>query len=504
MASALLQLKDIRKSFGSRVLFTGVDFTIHAGEHVGVIGPNGAGKTTLFDILLERQEKDEGTITCSRALHIAYLAQHDDFSETETTQEYVARVASVESWEVSASAHKFGLSPEHLSALMTHLSGGYQMRSKLLALSLQRATLLLLDEPSNYLDLDTTLFLENFLQNFSGAFLLISHDREFLRRTTDHILEIENGEATKFNGNLDDYFEQKELLREQIEAHARNVKARREQILQFVERFGAKATKARQAQSRLKELKKMETIDIKRLPFSARIRIPTAAPCGRTVVRLEGGVVGYGPETEVLKHAHFTIERGDHVAIVGANGRGKTTLLRTIVGELPLLRGERALGHEVRFAYFAQHVSEQLDPGHTVLEALYRAKDPSITEQEARDLAGSLLFTKDNVGKTLRLLSGGERARVALGCVLLQKTSCLALDEPTNHLDFATTEALQQALQAYSGTLICISHDRSFVRAIATKILSLTEDHTVLPYPGTYEDYVWSIQQKLRQELAQS
>jgi ATP-binding cassette subfamily F protein 3 len=498
--AALLQLKGVRKSFGARVLFAGVDFTINEGEHVGVIGNNGAGKSTLFDILIGRQEADEGAITRSRALHIAYLTQHDDFSEGETVLAYIARLAHAETWEVETKAYKFGLSAEHLAAPIVQLSGGYQMRCKLLALALQRASLLLLDEPSNYLDLDTTLFLERFLQEFSGAFLLISHDREFLRRTTDHILEIENAEATKFNGNLDDYFEQKELLQTQLEARARNLKERREQILQFVARFGAKATKARQAQSRLKELKKMEVIDTKPLPVRARIRLPAPTHCGRTVVCLEKGVVGYSSSQRILKHVHLTIERRDRVAIAGANGRGKTTLLRTLVGELPLLAGERTVGHEVRFAYFAQHVTERLNAHHTVLEALYHAKDPSVTEQEARDLAGALLFTKDDTAKKIRLLSGGERARVALGCVLLQKVNCLALDEPTNHLDFSTTEALSQALRAYTGTILFISHDRSFVRNVATKIFALEGDQTVLPYPGTYEDYVWSMQQRIKEE----
>jgi ATP-binding cassette subfamily F protein 3 len=503
VTAALLQLKDIRKSFGGRVLFSGVDFTINEGEHVGVIGNNGVGKTTLFDIIMERQEKDDGTITRSRALHIAYLAQHDDFPDTETVQEYVSRTANVEPWEVDAQAHKFGLRYEqHLYAPITTLSGGYQMRCKLLAMSLQKASLLLLDEPSNYLDLDTTLFLENFLQNFSGAFLLISHDREFLCRTTDHILEIENGETTKFNGNLDDYFEQKELLREQLTARAKNLKERREQILQFVARFGAKATKARQAQSRLKELNKMEVISITPLSITARIRVPAPTLCGRTVLHLENGAVGYDPEALILRRINFAIERGDRVAITGANGRGKTTLLKTLVGELPLLQGTCTLGHEVRFAYFAQHVSERLNANHTVLEALYYAKDPSVTEQEARDLAGSLLFTKDDTNKTIRMLSGGERARVALGCVLLQKVSCLALDEPTNHLDFSTTEALSQALRTYTGTLLFVSHDRSFVRNVGTKILAIEENKTVLPYPGTYDDYVWSVQHRLKEECA--
>ncbi|MDR1910700.1 MAG: ATP-binding cassette domain-containing protein [Holosporales bacterium] len=501
MAAALLQLKDVRKSFGARVLFNGVDFTINEGEHVGVIGNNGAGKTTLFDILIGRQEADEGTITRSRALHIAYLAQHDDFNADETVVAYVARLAQVEAWEVDVLAHKFGLSEEQLAMPVTRLSGGYQMRCKLLALALQRASLLLLDEPSNYLDLDTTLFLEHFLQEFTGAFLLISHDREFLRRTTDHILEIENAEATKFNGSLEDYFEQKRLLQTQLEARARSLQERREQILHFVARFGAKATKARQAQSRLKELRKMEVIDIKPLPVTARIRLLSPTSCGRTVVRLEKGVVGYSSSVPILKQAHVTIERGDRVAITGANGRGKTTLLKTLVGELPLLAGERTIGHNVQFSYFAQHVTERLQTHHTVLEALYQAKDPSVTEQDARDLAGALLFTKDDTAKTIRLLSGGERARVALGCVLLEKSNCLALDEPTNHLDFATTEALSQALQSYRGTIIFVSHDRSFVRNVATKIFALEGDQTVLPYPGTYDDYVWGMQQRLKETL---
>ncbi|MDR1031565.1 MAG: ATP-binding cassette domain-containing protein [Holosporales bacterium] len=495
--TTLLQLKSISKSFGARHLFQDVSFTINDDEHVGVIGQNGAGKTTLFDVIIGKQEPDNGTMTKSTNLHIAYLSQHDDFTPDETAEDYIMRVANVMSWEVQSQCADFDIDKRRLQKKISTLSGGYKMRCKLLGLSLQKADLLLLDEPSNYLDLDTILVLERFLQGFSGAFMVISHDQEFLRRTTDHILEIEGGEATKFNGNLDDYFEQKQILREQLEAHAASLKERRDEILRFVARFGAKATKARQAQSRLKRLDKMETVEVKPIPVSAKIKIPPPTHCGKVALTIKDADLGYG-NNRILRNVSFTVQRGDHIVVTGANGRGKTTLLKSLAGAIPLLNGTLELGYEVSLAYYAQHVSEQLKPERTVLEELVCAKDTSITEQDAKNLAGTLLFTKDDMNKKIKILSGGEKSRVALGCVLLKKVNFLLLDEPTNHLDFQTTAALSQALHEYGGAIIVVSHDRAFVRTLSKKTIEVQADGTVAVYPGTYDEYVWSLQRRLR------
>ena len=366
------------------------------------------------------------------------------------------------------------------------------MRCKLLRLLGEEPQLMLLDEPTNYLDLETTLILENFLQGYRGAFLLISHDREFLRRTTDHVLEVELGQITKYNGNIDDYFEQKELIRTQIEARSISLHEKREKILEFVNRFGAKATKARQAQSRLKSLAKMEVIEISALPVSAVIKIPAPLHTGKQILHINSLDLGYG-EKVVLKNIHFQINKGDHLVVVGLNGAGKSTFLKALAGKLPPLKGSIELGYQVRVGYYAQHVAENLWRDSTVFEELARVAHSEVKQQEILNIAGSLLFSGDDVKKPISVLSGGEKARVALGQVLLQKLPCLILDEPTNHLDFQTVEALTQALKKFEGTIIVVSHDRGFAGRVGSKILEIKSGQALL-YPGTYDEYVWSLE----------
>lgn len=498
MAENLLQLQDGMKCYGSRQLFQNAGFSLNADEHVGVIGPNGAGKTTLFRILIGEEQLDSGTITRAKKLSVGYLSQHDHWNQEETGNSYLERTTKIPLWELKAQGRVLQVSEQILEQKITSLSGGYRMRIKLLALLGQAPNLMLLDEPTNYLDLETTLVLERFLQSYEGAFLLISHDREFLRRTTDHTLEVEAGEITKYNGNIDDYFEQKELLRTQLMAQAAGQQAKRQAILDFVARFGAKATKAKQAQSRLKSLAKMETIEVKSLPISSTIRIPTAKKTGKITLEIADASFGYGEKT-ILRNVSLQVARGDHVAVVGLNGAGKSTLLKGISGTLPPQVGEFKFGFDVEIAFFAQHVVESLSLNDTVQSALERAAATEITPQEIKDLAGSLLFSGDDIKKRISVLSGGERSRVALGKVLLQKASCLVLDEPTNHLDFQTVEALTNALCSYPGTVIVVSHDRGFIKRVGTKILEVSRGGVHL-YPGTYEEYVWRLQQSIYSE----
>jgi ATP-binding cassette subfamily F protein 3 len=498
MAENLLQMQDGSKSYGSRLLFERASFSVNEGEHVGVIGPNGAGKSTLFRILTEEENLDSGQIVRARKLSVGYLSQHDRWEEGETGNEFLARTSKLPLWELKPRGRVLQLEESILDRPILSLSGGYRMRIKLLSLIGQEPNLMLLDEPTNYLDLETTLVLERFLQGYEGAFLLISHDREFLRRTTDHILEIEGGEMTKFNGNIDDYFTQKELLRTQLTARAAGQAEKRKQILDFVARFGASATKARQAQSRLKSLARMETIEIKPLPVASTIRIPPPAKTGRLSLLMDQASFGYGDRT-VLHDVTLQVQRGDHVAVVGHNGAGKSTLLKGISGALPPLRGQVEFGLGMEIAFFAQHVIEALDPEDSVFVSLERAAHPEVRPQEILDLAGSLLFSGDDVKKPIAVLSGGEKSRVALGRVLLRKAPCLVLDEPTNHLDFQTVEALTNALAAYTGTVIVVSHDRGFIKRVGTKILEVANGIVRL-YPGTYEEYVWSVQQAMGDE----
>jgi ATP-binding cassette subfamily F protein 3 len=488
----LIQLQHGSKAYGSKVLFDDASFSINDGEHVGVIGPNGAGKTTLFKALIGEEQLDSGDIIRSRGLRLGYLSQHDTWRPDETIEEFISSGATLPIWELKTLGRGLGLLDEHYDRPIQSFSGGYRMRAKLLKMLGQQPNLMLLDEPTNYLDLETLLVLEKFLQGFDGAFLLISHDREFLRRTTDHIVEVEGGSITKYNGNIDDYFEQKEMLRQQLEARAMSVEQRRKEVLDFVARFGAKATKAKQAQSRLKSLDRMETIEVKALPTRARFRIPPPARTGKLVLEVKGAELGY-PERKVLQGLDLRLMGGDHLAVVGFNGAGKSTLLKTLAGRLEPIRGTIEHGYEATFAFFAQHVAEELNPDHTVLRALQQKAHPAVLPQEILDLAGTLLFAGDDVQKPIRVLSGGEKSRVALGQVLLQKASCLLLDEPTNHLDFDTVESLAQALERYEGSIIAVSHDRSFIRRIGTKILEVHQGRANT-YPGTYDEYVWSVE----------
>jgi ATP-binding cassette subfamily F protein 3 len=498
MSQNLLQLSNGNKAFGMQLLFDKATFSLNEGEHVGVIGPNGAGKTTLFKILIGEESLDDGQIVRSRSLSLGYLSQHDHWHAEETGNTYLERVCKLPLWQVKTMGHELKVTEEIFEKKIMSLSGGYRMRIKLLGLLGQDPNLLLLDEPTNYLDLETTLLLEGFLQNYEGAFLLISHDREFLRRTTDHILEVEAGEITKYNGNIDDYFDQKALLRTQLEAKAQSQADKRKIVMDFVARFGASATKARQAQSKLKSLDRMENIAIKDLPVGASIQIPEPPHVGKSIIKLEKASFGY-PEKKVLSDISMEIKRGDHVAVVGLNGAGKSTLLKGIVGTLKPLEGTRELGYEVKIGIFNQHVIEVLNPNHTVIESLEDAAHKDVKRQEILNMAGSLLFSGDATRKKVEMLSGGEKSRVALGRLLLEKVPCLLLDEPTNHLDFQTVEALTQALIHYKGTFVVVSHDRGFIKRVGNKILEVSSGGVLL-YPGTYDEYVWSLQKRLATE----
>lgn len=492
MGITLLQVQDGHKAFGSKVLFESATFAINEGEHVGVIGPNGAGKTTLFKILVDQEHLDRGLVTKSQQLRLGYLEQESDWNVSEKVEDYLANNCIKPLWELKQFGLKLGLAGHHFQSDLKQLSGGYRMRVKLLFLIGQEPNLLLLDEPTNFLDLETLLVLENFLQEYKGAFLLISHDREFLRRVTDHILEVEAGDMVKFAGNLDDYFEQKAMLNEILQKQVMSQQAKKKSIMDFVTRFGAKATKAKQAQSRLKSLEKMETIEIKAAPTHSTIQIPPASPTGKMILELENGFCGYTDKV-ILKNTSVRLERGDHLGIVGLNGAGKSTLLKSLGEQIPLLEGTLKWGHQVRFSYFAQHTPEALNPEHSVMESLAATAHKDVIQQDILNIAGSLLFSGDAVHKKIKVLSGGEKSRVALGQILLQKSPLLLLDEPTNHLDFDTVEALTTALERYDGTIVTVSHDRGFIGRIANKILEVNHGLLTL-YPGTYDEYVWSLQ----------
>ncbi|MGZ3721459.1 MAG: ATP-binding cassette domain-containing protein [Bdellovibrionales bacterium] len=490
---SLLQLQRGSKHFGMKTLFDQASFAINEGEHIGVIGPNGAGKTTLFKILVNQETLDEGDLTKTQGLRIGYLEQESDWQLDLTCEEYLAKNCVKPLWELKKLAVGLGLSAEQLAMHISDLSGGYRMRMKLLYLIGQEPNLMLLDEPTNFLDLESVLALETFLQGYQGAFLLISHDREFLKRTTESTLEVEGGDITKFPGHIDDYFEQKAQLREVLTAQSANLEAKRKHMQDFVDRFRAKATKAKQAQSRMKQLDKMQTIELKDLPVRARIKIPEPIHTGKEALHLQNANLGYSKDHPILHNVEIRLDRGAHVGVVGHNGVGKSTLLKSLAGVLPLLSGERKLGYQVSLSYFSQHTADQLDLNDTVLEALQRTAHRDLKPQDVLNIAGSLLFQGDDIAKRVKVLSGGEKSRVALGQILLKRSPLLLLDEPTNHLDFDTVEALTEALRDYAGTVVVVSHDRSFIGRIANRILEIRNGQVEL-YPGTYDEYVWSLQ----------
>lgn len=495
----LLQIVKGSKTFGPRVIFNDITLAVNEGEHIGLIGPNGAGKTTLLKIIAGLEDLDGGTIIRSKALRIGYLEQESDWNTDETVEECLVRQCTMPLWDLKKNAQPLGLVEGDFSRKLSSLSGGYRMRVKLLSLIGREPNFLMLDEPTNFLDLETVLVVESFLQGYKGAFLLISHDREFLRRVTDHTVEVEAGEVTKFPGQIDDYFEQKALLREQLETAAASQAARRDEVMDFVRRFGAKATKARQAQSRLRALEKMEVIEVKSIPVRAKIPIPPPLKTGKEVLRVERLSCGYGDKA-ILTGLDLVLERGQHLGIVGVNGAGKSTLLKTLAAAIPALAGQIKEGLNVTKALFSQHSADQLRPEETVFQALSRAAHSEVLRQEVLNLAGALLFGGDAIDKKIRVLSGGEKARVALGQILLSKSTLLLLDEPTNHLDFDTVEALTEALASYEGSLVIVSHDRGFIRRIANKILEVDRGK-IRVWPGTYDDYVWSLQKGVLAEV---
>ncbi|MFN7905317.1 MAG: ATP-binding cassette domain-containing protein [Pseudobdellovibrionaceae bacterium] len=488
----LLQLRNGFKQYGLKILFNNASFAVNEGEHIGVIGPNGAGKTTLFKILVGHEALESGDLIQAQKLKVGYLEQESDWALDLTAEVYFQESCIKPLWDLKQLGKGLGLFEDHFKVPMRSLSGGYRMRMKLLYLIGQEPNLMLLDEPTNFLDLESVMALEKFLQDYTGAFLLISHDREFLRRTTEATLEVEGGDLTKYPGNIDDYFEQKSSLREILEAQVANQDSKRKQVLEFVERFGAKATKAKQAQSRLKQLDKMEKIVIKKLPVTAKIQIPDPISTGKDCVSLSNANLGYNDRV-ILRNVNFTLERGKKIGVVGFNGAGKSTLLKSLATRVPLLTGEIKFGYQVSFSYFAQHLAEDLSPEDTVLSSLQKEAHPSIKAQEILNLAGSLLFSGDQIYKKVKVLSGGEKSRVALGQVLLKKNPLILMDEPTNHLDFETVEALTQALCDFAGTVVVVSHDRSFIGRVATSILEI-RDGEIIPYPGTYDDYLWSLE----------
>ncbi len=493
----LLQARDVGKHYGSVRVLEGATAAFGERMKVGMIGRNGAGKSTLCRILIGAEEPDDGEVVRSRDLRLGSIEQHDPWTPGEKVMEFLLRRTGKEEWVCGRAAARFALKHEILEAPVDSLPGGFRTRVKLAAMVAMDPNFLILDEPTNFLDLSTQLLLEEFLEEFPGGALVVSHDREFIKRTCDHTLEVERGELTLFPGPLETWFEFKE---EQLALAKRTnavVLQKKAQLQEFVDRFGAKNTKATQAKSKMKEMARLETIKIEHSLPTARIRIPPAEPRKGIAFSLQDLGIGY-PDRKVASHIHLDLERGAKVAIVGDNGQGKTTLLKVLAGELAPLAGNVKRGHGVDISYYAQHVYQSLDSRDTVLGHIERGAAFGQTRQDSLAMAGSFLFRNEDVDKPVTVLSGGERARLCLAGLLMKARSVLLLDEPTNHLDFETVEALGEALRRFDGTVVFISHDRTFVSMVATEILEVDGGH-VRRRSGSYTDYVEDLDRRVRE-----
>ncbi|MEI7750583.1 MAG: ABC-F family ATP-binding cassette domain-containing protein [Candidatus Omnitrophota bacterium] len=496
--TVLLQVNDLHKAYGAVTILDEATASFGDDQKIGVIGRNGAGKSTLCRIITGHESADSGTITRNTALRLSYLEQHDTFKPGENVLDFLMRTTRAEHWECGQIASRFQLKNEILEQSVRNLPGGFQTRVKLAAMLLGDPNFLILDEPSNYLDLSTLILLENFLINFRGGCLVVSHDREFLKRTCDHTLEVEHGELALFPGDIEEYFEFKEEQLAQKQAYNRGLDKKREQLQTFIDRFKAKASTATRAQSKMKQLSKLKTIEIAHPMSTVKIHIPPVEPKAGVAVTCQDLVIGY-PEKDIARNIQVEIDRGKHVAVLGNNGEGKTTFMRTLAGNLQPKGGSFRWGTGLKIAYYAQHVFAVLDPEDDVYTYLLRESADGVNRQDVLNMAGCFLFKGDDVEKKVKVLSGGERARLVLAGILLSKSHVLLLDEPTNHLDFETVEALGSALKSFSGTVVFISHDRTFVNLLASSILEVKKGR-ILHYPGSYEDYVYHLEQVARGE----
>ncbi len=532
----MIQLSSAGKRFGPKLLFENCDWLIAPRDRVGLVGANGTGKTTLLKTLARIEPLDYGGISFTKGVTAGYLPQDglslsgrtvmaecmsvfDDLlsmeQEMETLMEKMGELDPAGP-EYAAVADRFsfidtefqhrdgyalearvatvlgglGFPPSDWQRRTEEFSGGWQMRLALAKLLLERPNLLLLDEPTNHLDLEARNWLEEYLHDYPFAVVLISHDRFFLDVTVNKIVEVWNQKVHFYTGNYEKYLREKGERRALIEAAYQNQKDRIEQLEVFINRFRYTATKARQVQSRIKELDKIERIEIPKDEKAIHFKFPQPKPSGRHVMEFHRVAKSYDTK-HVFRDVTFTIERGDRVALVGVNGAGKSTLIKLLAGIEPATSGEMKLGYNVEADYFAQDQYKALDPEARLLDDLARAAPMAqSTQTELRGLLGCFLFTEDDVFKRIGVLSGGERNRYALARLLLHPSYFLLLDEPTNHLDLRAKDVLLESLEKYTGTVVFVSHDRYFIDKLATRVFEIGGGEVNI-FPGNYEDYLW-------------
>ncbi len=495
--AVLIQIRKAHKSFGDQVLLDNAEATITDDRKVGFIGRNGAGKSTLLKILLGDEALDTGEVIHHPKLSVGYLRQHDPFAEGESALDFLMRDSGQPEWRCGQVAGDFELKGEKLTGPVKALSGGWQTRVKLAALLLHDPQLLLLDEPTNFLDLRTQILLENFLRSYRGACLIVSHDRAFLSATCEHTLSLGGGKLTMYPGKIEPFLEyQKEQHEHDLRVNASTM-AKQKQLEKFINKNRANASTASQARSKQKQLERLNLIEIDSAERTAYIQAPIVQPRQGAAVRSTDLVIGY-PGVDVAGDITLEIDHGQRVGIVGDNGQGKTTLLRTLVGSLETRGGELKWSQHCRIGTYAQHVYTTIPEDDTVLEYLEGQAIAGTTDQQVLAVAGALLFRDSHVKKKVKVLSGGERARLCLAGLLLSDYNILVLDEPGNHLDVETVEALAQALEAFKGTVIFTSHDRHFMKRVATSVIEVREG-TAKNYLGDYDAYVYSINQQINE-----
>ncbi len=535
----MLQLSGAGKRFGTKLLFEDVNWLITPDERTGLVGGNGTGKSTLLKVLAGMESLDYGTISRQKGMTLGYLPQDglamrgktvfeeclsvfDELRGMETeAEELTGKLSDLahESPEYQAAADRYshimdvlhthdiytldsqvgtvlgglGFSKDDWERKTEEFSGGWQMRIALAKLLLEKPSLLLLDEPTNHLDLETRNWLEDYLRNYENAFVLISHDRYFLDVTVGKIMEVWNKRAHVYHGGFEKYVVQKEERKTQLMNAYKNQKERIEDLEAFINRFRYQATKAKQVQSRIKELEKIERIVVPEEEATIHFTIPQPPASGRTVIEVTGLTKNYpmpdGGVKRVLEDVSFQIDRGDRIALVGANGAGKSTLIRMLSGIEEPTSGMIKLGHNVLADYFAQDQYKVLDGSAKMLDDIAGIA-PKVPVVELRSLLGCFMFSGDDVFKTLGVLSGGERNRYAMAKMLVSPANMLLLDEPTNHLDLRAKDVLLDAIRNFSGTVLFVSHDRYFIDGLATRVFEV-EDRRVHIYPGNYEDYLW-------------
>lgn len=520
----MLTISEVGKAFGGRVLFQDVTLQVNRGDRIGLVGPNGAGKSTLFSLILGNESPDDGTITLQRNSTLGYLPQESAPAGDETVLELAMAVTPemaklqkrIKAWEtdhpgeddhhdnIHARFDELGgyqleaKTKKILSGLAfrekdfnrpaREMSGGWVMRAHLARLLAHEPDLLMLDEPTNHLDLEALLWFQEYLKQYPGAILVISHDREFLNQLVGGIVEIRQAQLIRYRGNYEEYLAQRAAAEAQLLAAYKNQQKEIAHMMEFVDRFRAKNTKASQAQSKLKQIERMEKIEApvgedKKINFS----FPQPQRSGLKVITLKNIHHAYGPNV-VYRGIDYAAERGQRTVLVGPNGAGKSTLLKILAGVLPVQSGARDLGHNVKAGYYSQYRVDMLQPARTVLEEALDTPQ-RITEQFVRTVLGCFLFRGDDVFKTVSVLSGGEKSRLALVKLLLDPPNLLLMDEPTTHLDIPSIDALVGALKQFAGTLIFISHDVYFIRALANHVVHINAGR-LTHYAGDYQYYL--------------